>query len=314
MKREQIYIQNWPAYNQARQDRVVLLPRLLKDLVQHVEEPAQLIGRPRLCTHDLLTCSVLKVASQWDGRGSKALFLDLQKQGIIESVPCDRSISGFLNSEDTTAILEGLLERSVIPFRKAEMVVAIDSTGFTTNAFGSYCQHHYTPERHHSWLKAHCVVGVDTHAVLAIIIGHQHSADTAYFRPLLEKILKNGFQPTEVCADKAYLSHKNLQFADDHGISPYVPFRKNSRRRGPLSAPAWHSMYRHAHGDPKDFERRYHQRSNVEAAFSAIKRTFGDGLKSRNFLARKNELLCKVLAYNLGVLTKAMYEHGTPES
>jgi transposase len=38
-----------------------------------------------------------------------------------------------------------------------------------------------------------------------------------------------------------------------------------------------------------EFLKHYHQRSNVEAVFSAVKRKFGDSVRSRNDTAMVNE-------------------------
>ena len=54
----------------------------------------------------------------------------------------------------------------------------------------------------------------------------------------------------------------------------------------------------------------YHKRSNVETAFSMIKRKFGDFVRSKTDVAMANEALCKVLAHNLVVLIHEMYELG----
>ena len=56
--------------------------------------------------------------------------------------------------------------------------------------------------------------------------------------------------------------------------------------------------------------KRYHQRSNVESAFSMMKRKFGDGLRSKTPTALHNEALAKVLCHNLVVLVHEMYELG----
>lgn len=39
--------------------------------------------------------------------------------------------------------------------------------------------------------------------------------------------------------------------------------------------------------------------SNVESTFSAVKRKFGDSVRSRNDAAMVNEVLCKFVAHNL---------------
>lgn len=51
-------------------------------------------------------------------------------------------------------------------------------------------------------------------------------------------------------------------------------------------------------------------RKTFEATFSAIKRKLGENLLSKNPLARVNELLAKLLAYNLTVLIHEIHEHG----
>ena len=48
----------------------------------------------------------------------------------------------------------------------------------------------------------------------------------------------------------------------------------------------------------------------MESVFAAVKKKLGETLKSRNPVAQTNELLAKVLAYNLTVLIHEMYEHG----
>ena len=51
----------------------------------------------------------------------------------------------------------------------------------------------------------------------------------------------------------------------------------------------------------------YYKRSNIEAADAAIKRKFGEGLKSRNQIAQISELLAKIIA-NLKLVLHEIYE------
>lgn len=57
-----------------------------------------------------------------------------------------------------------------------------------------------------------------------------------------------------------------------------------------------------------EFLEHYHSRSNVETTFFAVKAKFGDSVKSKNFVSQTNEVLCKLIAYNITVLISAMYE------
>jgi transposase len=54
----------------------------------------------------------------------------------------------------------------------------------------------------------------------------------------------------------------------------------------------------------------YHKRSNVETTFSSIKKKLGETLKSKNKTAQINELLCKIIAYNITVLIQETTELG----
>ena len=53
-----------------------------------------------------------------------------------------------------------------------------------------------------------------------------------------------------------------------------------------------------------------YKRSNIESTNAAIKRKFGETLKSRNHVAQVNELLAKIIAYNLTVVIHDMYKNG----
>jgi transposase len=60
----------------------------------------------------------------------------------------------------------------------------------------------------------------------------------------------------------------------------------------------------------QEFMRAYHKRSNVESTFSAIKRVFGDFVRSKNRSAQVNEVLLKILCHNLRQVIFAMFELG----
>lgn len=44
--------------------------------------------------------------------------------------------------------------------------------------------------------------------------------------------------------------------------------------------------------------------------FGAIKKKFGDSLKSKNLRAQRNELICKFIAYKITVVIHEMHESG----
>jgi len=107
----------------------------------------------------------------------------------------------------------------------------------------------------------------------------------------------------------AYSSRNNLDIVGSIGAASYVPFRKNATGRAGGSA-LWKKMYHYFQLNRDDFMEHYHKRSNIEATNAAIKRKFGETLKSKNPTAQVNELLAKIIAYNLTVVIHEMYENG----
>jgi transposase len=93
------------------------------------------------------------------------------------------------------------------------------------------------------------------------------------------------------------------------GGKPYIPFRKSATGRAGGSA-IWKKMFHYFQLNRDEFMEHYHKRSNIEATNAAIKRKFGETLKSKNPTAQVNELQAKIVAYNLTVVIHEMYENG----
>ena len=109
--------------------------------------------------------------------------------------------------------------------------------------------------------------------------------------------------------DKAYSSYANMDFAGEqrHHAADHVPattrLRIATARRGTSSSTCTRST-------AGTFLKAYHKRSNVESTFSAIKRVFGDFVRSRNKTAQINEVLLKIICHNLRQIIFAMFELG----
>ena len=177
-----------------------------------------------------------------------------------------------------------LLEEGFVP----------DSTGIQTTSFGAWREEKHGDKREHVWLKAHALAGTKTHIVAAISVTGKDGADN----PQLE-----------VFGDKAYCARANYALAQELGFNLYVPFRSNqtgrittARKRTHSHSVLWRRAFYFFQMHREEFEAKFHAGSNVESVFNALKRKFGETLKSKNRTAEINELLAKVLAYNLTVL------------
>ena len=107
----------------------------------------------------------------------------------------------------------------------------------------------------------------------------------------------------------AYSSRKNYDIVDKFGGTAYIPFRKNARGTAKGSA-LWRKTFHYFQLNKDEFMKHYHKRSNAESTFGAIKKKFGESVKSKNRVAQENELFCKFIAYNITVLIHVMFELG----
>jgi len=303
------YKQAWKAYDAAQTTEIHEFDRLLADLVKEVEEPEYTFGRPTLPVQEQVFCAVQKVYSQLSCRRAVSLFGNAVQNGQIKHQPHYGSTAKFLNREDVTPILQHLVAISAAPLKAVETDFAVDSTGFRTTCFTQYAEEKYSLGRHHDWLKAHAIVGTKTNVIAGIEVTDSNGADSPQFPGLVAKIANNGFNINEISADKAYSGRDNYHAVADVGGQAYIPFKKNAKglKRGSM---LWAKMFHFFNFHADEFYEHYHKRSNVESTFAAIKKKFGDGLKSKNRTAQINELLCKVIAYNMTVVIQEMNELG----
>ncbi len=305
------YAQAWSAYNQAQTQEGRLFDELLKDLTYNIvsREDLQMRGRPRLLIRDQLFVAIKKIYSQMSSRRSVSLFKNAEEKGQITHTPHFNTVFNFLNNPKTTPILHQLIAITSAPLKEVETKFAVDSTGFGTRCFGNYCEGKYPSNRERKWLKLHACVGTKTHIITSAVITDENGADSPQFIPLTEDASKNGFKIEKLFADKGYLSRDNLDFVDKLGGTAYIPFKQNSIGKS-MGSSTWRRMYFYFKMNQEEFMRNYNQRSNVESVFSAMKKKLGETLKQKTHIGQVNELLCKVVAYNIMVLIEEMQELG----
>ena len=309
---KQIYSQHWSNYNHAQMQENDLFEHLLSELVSLVDEPEQHMGRPRLNLRDLIFCCVMKNYNQKASRRSQHIFREALRKQYISNEPNFRAISKTLLRPEITSVLHDLVHFSALPLGEIEETFAVDSSGFRCSSFGAYCEHAHGTRRMHNWLKAHIIIGTKSNIVADVIITNEHANDSPQFKKLLLNASKS-FNIQEVSADLAYSSRKNLEIADKLGGTAYIPFKKNATGKSRGCA-LWNKTFHYFQLHREEFDSHYHLRSNAESTFEAIKRKFGETIMSKNRVAQENELLCKIIAYNLTVVIHSMIEMGvTPD-
>jgi len=302
------YPQAWHAYTEAQKSEGLKFGELLKDLLESVEEPEYSFGRPKLSLKESIFCAVSKVHSQVSSRRAYSLFKNAESKEQIKKTPNYNAINKLLNKAEITPILEKLILLSALPLKSVETSFAVDSTGFRTTQFTQYCQEKHGESKTHCWLKLHACIGTKTNVITACTVTTGNEHDTSYLKELVQETSDN-FNAVEYSADKGYSSRANMQFINDLGATPYILFKTGTRPKA-FGHSAWKNMWHYFQLHQEEFMQHYHKRSNVETTFHMIKSKLGDCLKSKNFTAQKNELLCKVLAHNILVLIIETQELG----
>jgi transposase len=305
------YPQAWSIYNEAQASEGKLFYELLGDLVRDLEDPEliEVPRRPRLKFSNTLYLTIAKVYSQLSCRRANSLFGMVKEKANIQYIPHFNAVSVILNREDITPILQELVATTSAPLKSVESQFAVDSSGFRTRSFTPYIEDKYGTKKEHKWIKAHICVGTKTNIITALKITEGYGSDSKEFIQLAQQTKDNGFDIREISADKAYSSRDNLTYIDSIGGTAFIPFKSNSRAK-PKGSRIWNKMYHYFNMNKDDFMLHYHKRSNVESTFASIKRKLGDTLKSKNSTAQINELLCKIIAYNITVLIQEMHELG----
>jgi transposase len=303
------YGQRWSEYNNAQVNEKDHFQTLLADLCAAIQQPPPkgIGGRPRGPLADSVFMAIFKVYSTLSARRFMSDLREAQERGHIQETLSFNTAWKCLQNPEVTPILNDLIRRSSLPLRSVEVDFAVDSTGFGTSKFEKWYDEKYgTVQQKSEWVKAHCCVGVKTNVITAAYIGDKNAADSPQFADLL-KTTAQAFTINEVSGDKAYLSGGNLETVEQLGGTAFIPFKVNSVLG---NTPLWDRMFHYFQMRREEFLAHYHKRSNVESTFSAVKRKFGDAVRSKTPTAMTNEVLAKLVCFNLTCVIHEWYELG----
>lgn len=180
-----------------------------------------------------------------------------------------------------------------------EWVIAIDSTGIKVSDRGEWLRESWRVCR--GWIKVHVAVEVSSKRVVGIEVSDEREADHV-FLPSLVGQARTMFEGriARVLADAAYDTHANFVFLRGEGIEAGIRIKRNASRKGrgsfarPLAV-----MERNRLGEAGWKERYgYGRRWSCESVFSAVKRIFGERVRSRRRENAFNEVRSMFSAYN----------------
>jgi len=304
--------QEWHNYDDAQMHEQERFLPLLRDLCNGIPQPEQTFGRPRLPLADVVFGAVYKVYANMSGRRFMSNIREAETNEMVTKSASFASNARYLENPELTTILKSLIEQSATPLKSVETDFAVDSSGFATTTYDRWFDHKWGKMRSEAkWIKAHLMCGVKTHVVTSVEVSPTETADAPQLPQLLNTTAKT-FDISEVSADKAYSSKKNLNAIVAVNGTPYIPFKsycKGTQRNGNFDG-LWQRMWHYYSFNRDRFLTHYHKRSNVETVFSMIKAKFGAMVRAKTPIAQVNEVLCKILCHNICVLIQSMVELG----
>jgi hypothetical protein len=281
------YKQDWPAYNMAQSIEKDRFQVLLFDLCKGLAEPERKVTRGQQPHRiaDAIFSTVFKVYSTFSSRRFSSDLREAHHRGYLTKEVPGTKTTAFMENPTFTPILKALVAKSAAPLKAVETDFAIDSSGFSTNKFERWFDAKYgVTKLKHVWVKVHIACGVKTNVVTAVRILDKDAGDSPQFAPLVKETSRT-FTIGEISADKAYASLENFEAVADCGGQAFIAFKKNAT--GGVGG-LFEKMFHYFQFKQDEYMAHYHKRSNIESTFSAIKRLFGDSVRSKNDVAMVN--------------------------
>ena len=185
--------------------------------------------------------------------------------------------------------------------------LAGDSTGYSSNRFVRWFSIRHDQVRlKRGWVKLHSIVDVSTRTVLDYLVTDGYASDITGLWPMLGRIEEG---TAFFCLDSAYLTRKICDAISDKGMVPRIRSKPNTVCKNGDSQ-AWGDMARTHRGELAWFMDEYHRRSIIEAVFDAIKKMYGNHLRSRRRARQSREVAIRVICHNIKVVARSHVKSG----
>jgi len=161
-------------------------------------------------------------------------------------------------------------------------------------------KHRYTS---HEYVKLHAAIEMKTRAIISFHFTRTNVHEVKQLEKLLEPLYEFG----DVYADSGYLSVNNCWVIKEKGGTPFIRPKKNTTGRR-NNGSAFTEMMERYNENKEEWIGKYHQRSNIEAVFSSLKRRLGGFVTSIKRHVQHIEIALKIIVYNLMILVRKIVE------
>lgn len=175
--------------------------------------------------------------------------------------------------------------------------IALDSSGIKVTNSGDWMRKKWKVKR--GYLKIHLAVDVRSKEAVSMQVTEETVSDGSQTEALVQEAMsKNKIE--RAYGDGAYDQRANFNLLASNGIDPAIKVRKNASRKAKGSyARKMEVIAQQTNFEDWKKEKRYGDRRAVEAAYSVIKRIFGEYVSAKKFVNMAKEIATKVSLYNL---------------
>lgn len=232
---------------------------------------------------------IMQVLRQYEGLDyRKAIhFIELLKSEIgLKKTPHFTTINKF-----SLRVKPFWFEQLIAQICKSiqSEIAAVDGTGFSLNRSAYYRTITGEVKR---FVQFNACGELKHKLITAVRLRRKRRHETIDVNCLVRK--SKQLKITHFLADKAYDSEKNHRIANKFGARWIAPLKYADK----IPFHRINGVYRKQLF--KNFpDKLYRKRPVIEGIFSALKRRFGELVYAKKFATQKNELLCRVLAYDM---------------
>jgi IS5 family transposase len=242
-------------------------------------------SRKDFTQHQLITLNLIRIKCDWTYRQTIEWFrwmTPLRDHLNLDSMPDHTTLYHAFDRMSLT-IGRLLLSESLEPFNLSGFC-GIDATGFERSVASTY--YAKTTKMNLKSIKTTVLADLETNVVIDAHFTTTRKHDTQ----IGPDLLSSHPDLSVLTADKGYDDQSFRDQLRANNIRPLIRHCESS------------SIHKAANARMKDED--YHQRSNSESVFSAIKRKYVDRLRSRIWYRQFRELILKMVVHNIDQFVK----------
>ncbi|MDO8633748.1 MAG: IS5 family transposase [archaeon] len=227
--------------------------------------------------------------------------VNLERTLGIKRIPHFTTIQKFLQ-RIPKKLFESMVKacRRLLNLKKVTGI--IDGTGFSNTNPSHYYQQRVDGVKVKNYTKTVLLTDKKTKLVLNIKTHSDNASETLDFIPLVQDLNDT---LSQVLGDKGYDSMKNREYCWNNGISVQIPLRNFKQAGYKYGLQPYLKKKRRIASQLFD-QNEYRYRVLVESVNSAIKRTLGSWVNSRNPGSQQKQVILKILAYNIEVINRTI--------